>query len=706
MTSLTATDLNRYANIKHIRVKFKQHIKRIYSDAHVKLNNIYSHSLTDIDSLFTSPDRTTIDKNYIKTIRTQIIATLSEYFAEAGQPTNDVPERIDNLPISCKVGAEYSPLRRASDLAFALDHAIGNNVNIIYIWLHIDEMNFKPEFDPSDINQWGNDIEQQDPTTNPSTPSKNAPDGNLSLTPEFQKLIVDMSRGQLSHSISPIATQELFNINALPPDVRLRYDKHSSNLLINGNEMKPYITNIPETQNPNKMRNCHYHLDPPGIGHRLITRDGTVFHLRDHGAKSDQMFITGAPSCKGSSPADIRAWYMAFTAFAASKGKYVHPYFCFRKDHLSSNRGFSVGEDDDHTLHDLPSRYAPTLGTWSQQIHQAISSSKVFPTGTCDEQIRIIKSHSGGHGYEALLAIIQLEHPIYHPHPTTAIRNPPRQGKSEALSGYFYRYIDYLQLRAYLKNVDRNLDDTIELDDFLDGTLYRDEFRRLIREDRKSKLPEVLVQFSQNRIVGTLERLKADYISNKVNSTHRPRSFTPRTPITTSNRVNNHSSSRGTKHPPTAPTKSPIVKTAKVNIIELNPISPLDNLEEPAGLSQYESINSFSDNYKAAVINNVNHDPRSFDTSKPCLVCGKSGHTFDDCPILSNIPHLKKHYISWKMFLTKERHRQKELEQQEHINQLESEYIFTENEQDIDMEDTIEFSPSLEHPRNNSLDFR
>ena len=514
-----------------------------------------------------------------------------------------------------------------------------------------------------------------------------------------------MSRGQLNKSISPINTQGLFNINALPADVRLRYDKQSSNLLINGNEMKPFITNIPETQNPNRMRNCHYHLDPPGIGHRLITRDGTVFHLRDHGPKSDQMFITGAPSCKGNSPADIRAWYMAFTAFAASKGKYVHPYFCFRKDHLSSNRGFSVGEDDDHTLHDLPSRYAPTLGTWSQQIHQAISSSKVFPTGTCDEQIRIIQSHSGGHGYEALLSIIQLEHPIYHPHPTTGIRNPPRQAKNEALSGYFYRYLDYLQLRAYLKNIDRNLDDTIELDDFLDGTIHRDEFRRLIREDRKSKLPEVLVQFSQNRIVGTLERLKADYISQKIHLNNRSRILPPRTPVNT-HRTHSASIHRPTKTPPPKPAKPNPGKIAKVNIVELNPVAPLDNLEEPVGLEDYEPLNAYIDNYKSAVINNINQDPRSFDISKPCLVCGKSGHTFDDCPISSNMPHLKKHYISWKMFLAKENHRQKELEQQERINQLESDYIFTECEQDYDMEDTIEFTESPDTKVTDHMDFR
>ena len=351
----TTTDTSDYMSIKHIRVKFKQHIKSKYSKAHVKLNNLYSHSLTNINALFTTPKRTQIDKQYLKTIRMQIVATLAEYFVEAGQPTIDIPNRIDNLPISCKVGDKYSPLRRTSDLAFVLDHAVENNLNVIFIWLHIDEMNFLPEFDPANIKQWGIDVEQLDIPQTPSTPNPVNPDNNVSLTPEFQKLLVDMSRGQLSQSISPIATQELFNINALPADVRLRYDKHSSNLLINGNEMKPFITNIPEQQNPNKMRNCHYHLDPPGIGHRLITRDGTVFHLRDHGAKSDQMFISGAPSCKGSTPANIRAWYMAFTAFAASKGKYVHPYFCFRKDHLSSNRGFSVGEDDDHTLYDLPS---------------------------------------------------------------------------------------------------------------------------------------------------------------------------------------------------------------------------------------------------------------------------------------------------------------------------------------------------------------
>lgn len=89
-------------------------------------------------------------------------------------------------------------------------------------------------------------------------------------------------------------------------------------------------------------------------------------------------------------------------------------------------------------------------------------------------------------------------------------------------------------------------------------------------------------------------------------------------------------------------------------MISLDPVNPLDNLEEPTGLLDYDHISTYIDNYKLVVINNVNRYPQAYDTSKPCLVCKKPRHTFDDCPILSNIPLLKKYYISWKTYLAKE----------------------------------------------------
>ena len=184
------------------------------------------------------------------------------------------------------------------------------------------------------------------------------------------------------------------------------------------------MTSILETQNPNKMRTCHCHLNPPGIGHQLITRDGTAFHPRNHGAKSNEMFIKSAPVCHSNSMADIWAWCIAFT------------------------------------------------------------------------QPAMIQSH----------------HPTCHPHPTTSVRDPLKQRSGKELSSHFCRHTDCLQMRAHSNDNDQNLDNEVKLEDFVGGTIHKIQFQRSSCEDRKSKLPEVQMQFSQHRILGTLKRLHEENI--------------------------------------------------------------------------------------------------------------------------------------------------------------------------------------------------
>ena len=194
-------------------------------------------------------------------------------------------------------------------------------------------------------------------------------------------------------------------------------------------------------------------------------------------------------SCKGKSPENIRSWYMAFTTLQQpTKRKYVQLYFGLHKDHVSSPKEFSVGDDDNYIHYDLPSWYHTSIDTLRQQIHQALLHKNIFPVGTCDEQINILNTHAAGNGYEALLTILQMDHPIYHHCPTTIIRRePPRQKQSEVLNAYYYQYIDYLKLKAYLKDIDKDLDLPDELDDFIDGIVHAAEFQKLIREDQKSK---------------------------------------------------------------------------------------------------------------------------------------------------------------------------------------------------------------------------
>ena len=43
-----------------------------------------------------------------------------------------------------------------------------------------------------------------------------------------------------------------------------------------------------------------------------------------------------------------------------------------------------------------------------------------------------------------------------------------------------------------------------------------------------------------------------------------------------------------------------------------------------------------------------------FDTTRPCSVCDKTGHTLDNSPVLQNIDFLCNHYIQFKLFLKKQ----------------------------------------------------
>ena len=44
---------------------------------------------------------------------------------------------------------------------------------------------------------------------------------------------------------------------------------------------------------------------------------------------------------------------------------------------------------------------------------------------------------------------------------------------------------------------------------------------------------------------------------------------------------------------------------------------------------------------------------RAFDTSRPCAICGKTGHSFDDCEELKDSAAIRKAYISLRIALQK-----------------------------------------------------
>ena len=141
--------------------------------------------------------------------------------------------------------------------------------------------------------------------------------------------------------------------------------------------------------------------------------------------------------------------------------------------------------------------------------------------------------------------------------------------------------------------------------------------------------------------------------------------------------------------------RSPITRS-KVQALRFDPEDPFANLDDP---DYYDDNGIYTTRYQDAIINRLATGSNTeFDTSMPCKVCERTGHTFDNCPILNNTPFLRRHYISMKLHLSQQRKREQEAmsgpDAMAAVNKMEEEEIdFT---QDPDgtpdtAEDTLNF---------------
>ena len=222
-------------------------------------------------------------------------------------------------------------------------------------------------------------------------------------------------------------------------------------------------------------------------------------------------------------------------------------------------------------------------------------------------------------------------HPAYVLHPSDLIRTTPSQDLKDDISTYFYRYIDFMQLRGYLENNSKTLDDPYEMDKFISGATYSKEILHLTRDDRRSTDPAILTQYSQSRIVGQLSIIY-------------PKVPTPKstgTAVTPSERAS-------LQTPTKLYSKSP--RRTKRSINALNTLEynfamddPYISIPDPVTTEEFKVYKMYS-----RAILAIETDPRRFDQSKsPCAVCQKSGHTFDNCQVLQDFKFLQKFHIAY-----------------------------------------------------------
>ena len=194
---------------------------------------------------------------------------------------------------------------------------------------------------------------------------------------------------------------------------------------------------------------------------------------------------------------------------AATTGFYVHPYYCFCKN-ANLNHGFTCGFDTgpvtavtaapevphrphraavttrsyvaansstdaakitartavaevleivhvperlavaaaDAVIHDLHGTFLPRIPVWSSQIYVALTNGKAFKQGTLQHATLL---QNAGNGYAALFQIISPHHPTLSNKASLLVRTPPSQTLAETIAQYYLRYLDYLELRAFLE---------------------------------------------------------------------------------------------------------------------------------------------------------------------------------------------------------------------------------------------------------------
>ena len=423
-----------------------------------------------------------------------------------------------------------------------------------------------------------------------------------------------------------------------------------------------------------------------------------------------QFFTNSVPTtCNGTSPEAIRKWYILFTQMATTTGFYLHPYYCFRKN-ADSNYGFTCGFDTGpvttvtaapEVLHrpylpavvavvgvaatgttaavtavtgvpkvpkivhvperfavaasspvqyDLPGLFQPRIPPWSSQIYVALSKGSVFKKGTLQHTTLL---QNAGDGYAALYQILSPNHPTLSNFSSLLVRTPPSQTTTETVAQYYLRYIDFLELCAFLEEIRSTLNSSSELAKFIHGMCHSQEIFHISCEERLSQDPSIQRKFTQGALVTSLTH----YLSELKLSNGKPYSSHSRYDDSDSDsdsdsapsQFSNLQDSARTKFlSRSAPTSSKKKKKKKKppptrRVMRVDVSDPIASLVVPHGLKKHEILRV---KMYTAGLRQVTKNPTKSADGMNCAVCHEP-HSFEKCPILLNIPFLKKHFIAY-----------------------------------------------------------
>ena len=652
-----------WTQIKGIDYCFHRHALSRYNDCHAHLNELISSVIPLPSVLFLEEtitrENATLVAEFESRIRDEVVNNIVQLVAHAPASFDNNSEHIGSLfaesMLRYKDGNRLIPIRSTESFVKAAQKTIDEGKENIEILFSIDHWYFdKKKWTPMNFGQISLEDQQVERTsnTNPSdqtmaalTRMTNDHDAAMAKLTEALERVSNSVRGNQpqgspsqAQNQNPIGTRntgnpEHYNIKNIPATVKERYTKNDEGIILTSSEMTPFTLPNPSNDDPDGTVIRNYFVDGP----RLITRDGTLFDLtstdQSKSAHRDKNFLSQFPKLYGEEAHVVRKWYQEVQDHCSRANIYLHPYYLFRKeaDHI---RGFTIGNSESD---DLPSQFQYVIKSWSVLLFTAIRSEKVIPE-SCSRMRQTMLNYQSGKGYETIFALISMTHPHHLRYPHDLITQTPKQGPTEQLETFYFRYVDFLRLRAYLSDQPGSLDNKHEVSCFIQGTREKTALRRKTDEERESTAADKIAKYKSGTLLRTLQMYMDEIDKERGGATRRPSG---------SLISGKHNQTRRSPRfreilPRKNDTTTSTITTKSINLIQQ--LGYPDINEDDPESAQWHG-------HYCVAINIIDKHPQAFDTSRVCIVCRRTGHAFDKCPVLNDLKTLQAHRIRVAQFM-------------------------------------------------------
>jgi hypothetical protein len=316
----------------------------------------------------------------------------------------------------------------------------------------------------------------------------------------------------------------------------------------------------------------------------------------------------------------------------------VHSYYCQELVTGGTGYGFVVADPENDCDADFPLKYSFRIDDWSQQLYNVFAKTSDIPSG----QAQTILLSCQGNGYLFLRRMHSLLNPNLMDIPSSVCSTIPTQASSLFLD-YVWNVQFHHHMQGFIQDQEVDLGNTHVQDMFISNMDHSDIIIAELYHDRKSTLKSKLAKVEANTFVNTMSLLVNKLYGNDSISSawsSKPQSRPPSKSSFSRNKINAAtnvvctSTEYGMSSDPDFTSVG--LHSSAFDDIDLDTCNDAD-----LGLL-LEAINQIGSNLNSA-----------FDTSRPCVICGGTGHTVDGCKVLLDSTGVKTAYIKLRVALNR-----------------------------------------------------